>query len=278
MALAFTALLLALLCALCDLCGYHSFMGYRNLRECIDDLGTTRPSRAHRRRGRCAPRSRRDSAPRLRRGGPALLFTRVKGCRFPMASNLFGTIDRARFMFRDTLERVRRLVELKIDPTAGFRRPLRYASAPLSALATLPKFVSRGRCDGQRNHDLAIAAAGELAGATAARSSRCRRCIRKMSTQPGWRHSNLGMYRVQLSGGQYEPDREIGLHYQIQRSIGVHHAAAIQRGQAVSRECVRRRPARDDARRRDAAARRDERADVRRCARRAIAFRMLRSR
>jgi 4-hydroxy-3-polyprenylbenzoate decarboxylase len=49
--------------------------------------------------------------------------------------------------------------------------------------------------------------------------------------QPGWRRSNLGMYRVQLSGGQYESDREIGLHYQIHRSIGVHHAAALELGQ-----------------------------------------------
>ena len=38
------------------------------------------------------------------------------------------------------------------------------------------------------------------------------------------------MYRVQLSGGEYEPDREIGLHYQIHRGIGVHHAAAIRAG------------------------------------------------
>src|SRR5581483_11371979 len=42
--------------------------------------------------------------------------------------------------------------------------------------------------------------------------------------RPGWRHSNLGMYRVQLSGGRYEPDRQVGLHYQIHRGIGVHHA------------------------------------------------------
>ena len=28
-------------------------------------------------------------------GGPALLFSRVKGSRFPMASNLFGTMKRA---------------------------------------------------------------------------------------------------------------------------------------------------------------------------------------
>ena len=48
--------------------------------------------------------------------------------------------------------------------------------------------------------------------------------------RPGWRHSNLGMYRVQLSGNQYEPDREVGLHYQIHRGIGVHHAAALRRG------------------------------------------------
>jgi 4-hydroxy-3-polyprenylbenzoate decarboxylase len=48
--------------------------------------------------------------------------------------------------------------------------------------------------------------------------------------RPGWRHSNLGMYRVQLSGGEYEPDREVGLHYQIHRGIGVHHAAALRKG------------------------------------------------
>src|SRR5205823_3450724 len=48
--------------------------------------------------------------------------------------------------------------------------------------------------------------------------------------RPGWRHSNLGMYRVQMSGGRYVPDRQVGLHYQIHRGIGVHHAAAIRRG------------------------------------------------
>jgi 4-hydroxy-3-polyprenylbenzoate decarboxylase len=38
------------------------------------------------------------------------------------------------------------------------------------------------------------------------------------------------MYRVQLSGNQYELDRTVGLHYQIHRGIGVHHAAALRRG------------------------------------------------
>ena len=50
---------------------------------------------------------------------------------------------------------------------------------------------------------------------------------------PGLYRSNLGMYRVQLSGGQYEPNREVGLHYQIQRGIAAHHAAALRRNEKL---------------------------------------------
>src|SRR6188768_3457222 len=62
--------------------------------------------------------------------GPALLFANVKGCRFPMVSNLFGTIDRTRFLFRDSLDAVRKLVELKIDPSELMKRPFRYLGLP----------------------------------------------------------------------------------------------------------------------------------------------------
>src|SRR6516162_10622858 len=62
--------------------------------------------------------------------GPAVLFARVKGCRFPMVSNLFGTIERTRFLFRDTLAAVRHLVELKIDPSAFWKNPFRYRNVP----------------------------------------------------------------------------------------------------------------------------------------------------
>jgi 4-hydroxy-3-polyprenylbenzoate decarboxylase len=41
------------------------------------------------------------------------------------------------------------------------------------------------------------------------------------------------MYRVQLSGGEYLPDREIGLHYQIHRGIGNHHARALALGRPL---------------------------------------------
>jgi 4-hydroxy-3-polyprenylbenzoate decarboxylase len=205
-------------------------MGYRNLRDCINDL----ERHSHLVRIDAEVDARLEIAEIQRRvyatGSPALLFTRVKGCRFPVASNLFGTIDRARFMFRDTLDRVRRLIELKIDPTAALRHPLQYAGLPLSALTMLPKFVTRADITA---HETTISQLPQQiswpddGGAFITLPQ----VYTEDVTQPGWQHSNLGMYRVQLSGGQYERDREIGLHYQIQRSIGVHHAAALQAGQ-----------------------------------------------
>jgi 4-hydroxy-3-polyprenylbenzoate decarboxylase len=204
-------------------------MGYRTLRECVDDLEHSKQLvrietevDAHL---EVAEIQRRVYAA----GGPALLFTRVKGCRFPMACNLFGTIDRARFMFRDGLERVRNLVELKIDPTAAFRHPLQYAGLPLSALTTLPKYVRRA--DITANETTISQLPQQVSWPNDAGAFiTLPQVYTEDVTQPGWRHSNLGMYRIQLSGGQYEPNREVGLHYQIQRSIGVHHAAALRAG------------------------------------------------
>ncbi len=56
-------------------------------------------------------------------GGPALLFTQVRGSPFPVVTNLFGTAARAGLAFGSRPQRlVRRLVELAetlIPPTAG---------------------------------------------------------------------------------------------------------------------------------------------------------------
>ena len=58
-------------------------------------------------------------------------------------------------------------------------------------------------------------------------------CYTEDAQQPGMARSNLGMYRVQLSGSSYVSDQEIGLHYQIHRGIGVHHAAAMRAGKPL---------------------------------------------
>lgn len=201
-------------------------MGYRNLQQCIVDL------RSH---GHLVVLddeidARLEAAEIQRRvylaRGPAVLFANVKGCRFPMVSNLFGTMERARFLFRDTLENVRRMIELKIDPPQLLRRPLRYWKAPLGALTMLPRRTRRGPV---------LAHEGTLADLPQLQSwpddggafITLPQVYSESVDTPGMMKSNLGMYRVQLSGGQYEPNREIGLHYQIHRGIGVHHAAAL---------------------------------------------------
>src|SRR3954469_20850322 len=205
-------------------------MGYRTLQACVSDLERSKQLvridaeiDAHLEIAEIQCRV-------YAAGGPALLFTRVKGCRFPMVSNLFGTIDRARFMFRDSLERVRKLIELKIDPTAALRHPLQYAALPLSALTTLPKFVRRAAVT--KNETTISQLPQQVSWPNDGGAFiTLPQVYTEDATKPGWKHSNLGMYRIQLSGGQYERDREIGLHYQIHRSIGVHHAAAIEAGQ-----------------------------------------------
>src|SRR5947209_18988215 len=105
-------------------------MGYRSLRECVLDLERT--GRLVRLDVEIDPYLEAAEIQRrvYRAQGPAVLFARVKGCRFPMVSNLFGTMQRTRFLFRDMLEVVRRLVELKVDPAAFWKNPWRYRAVP----------------------------------------------------------------------------------------------------------------------------------------------------
>jgi len=168
----------------------------------------------------------------FRAGGPALYFAKVRGCAFPMASNLFGTIERARYIFRDSLESVRRLIELRIDPSALWKRPLRYAQVPLTLLRTRPRMVAGGPVFANQ---IAASALPQLTSwpQDGGAFITLPQVYSEDPERPGHRTSNLGMYRVQLSGGDYEPDREIGLHYQLHRGVGVHHTAALKRGQPL---------------------------------------------
>jgi 4-hydroxy-3-polyprenylbenzoate decarboxylase len=204
-------------------------MGYRSLRECVADLERT--GQLVRIEQEIDPCLEAAAVHRRvhRAGGPAIYFARVKGCRFPMVSNLFGTLARTRFLFRDTLEAVRHLVELKIDPSAFARRPWRYRDVLGTLWHLRPKFVTSGPV---LAHLTTISQLPQLqcwprdGGAFVTLPQ----VYTEDADQPGWRHSNLGMYRVQLSGNEYRPDQKVGLHYQIHRGIGVHHAAALRRG------------------------------------------------
>ena len=204
-------------------------MGYRSLRECVNDL--ERHGQLVRVEVEVDPHLEMAEIHRrvYQAGGPALYFARPKGCKFPMVSNLFGTLERTRFLFRDRLELVRKLVELKIEPAALARKPWRYWDVPLAGLSLLPQRVRRGpvleaSC---RLSELPQLKCWPRDGGAFVTLPQV---YSEDADRPGWRYSNLGMYRVQLSGNDYDPEGEVGLHYQIHRGIGVHHAHAIRKG------------------------------------------------
>ena len=207
-------------------------MGYRSLEETVIDLERHK----HLVRINVEIDPSLEAAEIQRRvylaGGPALLFTRVKGCRFPMVSNLFGTMERTRFMFRDSLDNVRKLVELKIDPSQLGKNPWRYRSLPGTLWSMWTRRVRRGPVI---ENETTLDQLPQLKSwpNDGGPFITLPQVYSEDPDRPGFKNSNLGMYRIQIAGNDYVPNREVGLHYQIHRSIGVHHAAAVRSGKKL---------------------------------------------
>jgi 4-hydroxy-3-polyprenylbenzoate decarboxylase len=207
-------------------------MGYRSLAECVRDLEMSRQLVVV----DCEVDPYLEVAAIQRRvyqaGGPALLFPHAKGTAFPLVGNLFGTLDRARFLFRDTLESVRRLVELKVNPGVLGKNLWRYGGLPRTLWRLLPRQVRSGPI---LAHQTTISRLPQIqcwpmdGGPFVTLPA----VYTEDPDRPGLARSNLGMYRIQLAGNEYRQDREVGLHYQIHRGIGIHHAAAINRGEPL---------------------------------------------
>ncbi len=205
---------------------------YRNLRQCVDDLEAAgqlvRVATPVDANLEAAEIQRRV----FRSGGPAVLFEQVVGCRFPMLGNLFGTMSRMRYIFRHSLRRLEQAVALQADPADLLRRPRLYLKAPWAAWLSRPRRVAAGPVTA---HETTLAELPQLkswpddGGAYVTLPQ----VYTEDPDRPGLAHSNLGMYRVQISGGRYERNREAGLHYQIGRGIAAHHAAALRRGQPL---------------------------------------------
>ncbi|KAA0895099.1 UbiD family decarboxylase [Oryzomonas rubra] len=204
-------------------------MGYRNLQECVADL--ERYGMLLRINAPLDPRLEIGAVQRrvYRAGGPALLFTNPVNCSFPLLGNLFGTLERTRFIFRDSLAGIRRLVDAKINPFSLIKHPLDALKAPFAAYHLLPKTVSHApvlECRTTLSRLPQVVSWPNDGGAFITLPQ----VYTESPATPGFGSSNLGMYRVQISGNRYLPDRQAGLHYQIHRGIGAYHAEAIERG------------------------------------------------
>jgi len=165
--------------------------------------------------------------------GPTVLFENVKGARYRCVSNIFGSLERSKYLFRDTLPTVEKVIELKPNPQKILKSPFQYISTGLKALNALPKKVSSnhiGHFNEISIHELPQIKCWEKDGGAFITLPQV---YSENPEQKGMMHANLGMYRVQLSGNEYIADKEIGLHYQIHRGIGVNHSKAAKQNASL---------------------------------------------
>ena len=169
--------------------------------------------------------------------GPALLFENVKGSKYRAASNIFGTIERSKFIFRHTFQLVQQLIALKGDPLKALKHPIDNFRVGIAATKALP--LRNPLTKPVLYEEIQITDIPQIhhwpmdGGAFVTLPQVYSEDI----DQPGIMKSNLGMYRIQLSGNDYVLNKEIGLHYQLHRGIGVHQTHANAKGLPLKVSC-----------------------------------------
>lgn len=197
-------------------------MSYISLEDCVSDLEKT---------GQLV-RIKEETDPNLemafihRRvqeaGGPALFFEKVKGSPFRAVSNLYGTNERTEYIFNNEIKTIEVLANLRIDPSDYIKNPFKLIPLLPKALHALPKRVSSS--DLIKN----TTSVGNLPQIVSWPDDggsfiTLPQVISRDPLKDGIKNTNIGMYRIQMNGNDYAQDKELGLHYQIHRGIGVHH-------------------------------------------------------
>jgi 4-hydroxy-3-polyprenylbenzoate decarboxylase len=170
-------------------------------------------------------------------GGPAILYENVKGSKFRAVSNLFGTLERSKYIFRHSLDAVKKLIQLRSNPIDALKHPLDNFTAGLAAIKALPlKNPMKQPVTYQEINisDLPLIKHWPKDGGAFVTLPQV---YTEDIDKPGIFNANLGMYRIQLTGNDYELDKEIGLHYQLHRGIGVHQTKANKKGQPLKVSC-----------------------------------------
>ena len=162
--------------------------------------------------------------------GPALLFERVKGSNYRVASNIFGTIERSKFIFRKRFQLIQQLIQFRNNPKKILQQPFGAINTGVSALSSIPKKNSYGKAilhNEIKITDLPLIQHWPDDGGAFITLPQV---YTEDITKPGVQHSNVVMYRIQLTGNNYILNEEAGLHYQIHRGIGVHQTKANEAG------------------------------------------------
>lgn len=202
-------------------------MGYKSLNQCIADLDSNNELK----------KVHKESDPNLEMAsihldefsndGKAILFENVLNCNYKAVSNLFGSLSRSRFMFRDSLKIVKDLIAIKTNPLSALKNPFHTIFAALHAIYAIPQKVRFKGFKEVRIEDLPQVKCWKEDGGSFITLPQV---YSEDIDNPGILNSNLGMYRIQLSGNNYEMNKEIGMHYQLHRGIGIHQKKSNQKG------------------------------------------------
>ncbi len=167
----------------------------------------------------------------IARGGPALLFTKVKGSSFPVVTNLFGTNRRLELAFgtrpMDFVADLVRLAEQAMPPSLSTIRQA--APLALQALKIGLKNVRPGSAPILENLQQP-ARMTELPMLTSWHSDGGAFVTLPLvyTEHPDGHGHNLGMYRIH----RYD-DTTTGIHWQIHKGGGYHYCAAEQQNQSL---------------------------------------------
>jgi 4-hydroxy-3-polyprenylbenzoate decarboxylase len=166
-------------------------------------------------------------------GGKAILFEKVKGSKYRAASNIFGTLERSEFIFRNTLGHVRNLIDLKNNPIEAIKKPFKNITTLAAGFKALPLKNAINKpvlFEEIKIEDIPQIVHWPMDGGAYVTLPQV---YTEDIDKPGIMNGNMGMYRIQLSGNDYVINEEIGLHYQLHRGIGVHQTKANKKGQPL---------------------------------------------
>jgi 4-hydroxy-3-polyprenylbenzoate decarboxylase len=166
-------------------------------------------------------------------GGKAILFEKVKGSKYRAASNIFGTLERSEFIFRNTLGHVRNLIDLKNNPIEAIKKPFKNIATLAAGFKALPLKNAINKpvlFEEIKIEDIPQIVHWPMDGGAYVTLPQV---YTEDIDKPGIMNGNMGMYRIQLSGNDYVMNEEIGLHYQLHRGIGVHQTKANKKGQPL---------------------------------------------
>jgi UbiD family decarboxylase len=162
-------------------------------------------------------------------GGPALLFTNVKGSRHRLVTNLFGTARRAELAFGERplrlIKRLVQLVETLVPPTPAKLWGAR--DVGLELLKVGMRGVSAGPVTERVTRDVRLDTLPVITSWPEDGGPFVTLPL-VYTTHPTKHGHNLGMYRMQV-----HDHRSTGMHWQIGKGGGYHYAVAEALGQPL---------------------------------------------